>query len=821
MLVVVDDRHGVGGPRHARGGHLAEPDSYNPVLELRPDGASLIFDGLVARDAANRWSRPWPTRPGGVGGRQDRDREPARRGDVPRRHAADRPGRGLHLPGRCWTRRSTRRCAPTWTCWSRCRPPTRPPWCSTSSTRTRRSCSASPLGIVPAKQLRGQDINKAPFNRNRSAPARTVFESWTPGDRLVLAANELLGRQAATATWSWRSSPTTTSAPSGCGPASSTPPSCRRSWPPASTSTPAYQVQRCRPPTTAGVMLPMGNPVTGDPAIRRALTRRRPRRHGHRRARRRRRTGVRAGPPPTSEFADPSIYGKPTADPAAAAATLDAAGWTAGAGGIRAKDGQQAAFTLMYPATDSLRKELALAVTADAKKVGIEVKPEGLTWDAIDPADEDRRADHGLGHPVRPGLRLLQAVRLAVRRAGLLQPRPLQLAGRRRRPAGRPRPAPTRPHARPRTRPSRSSSPPTCPGCSSPTCSTPTWSETTSRGRRRGSRRTSTTWPTAIWWNITPGPGVTRPTSTPAAVAGGAGRGRSAGAGSRSPSPALRPADPVLMPSLGMFAARRRLADRPGQAVRGRRRVHRHPGEPRPDPRQLGRRRPAAGAVPALARQPAAGRPRLVDDAARAGHRGDRRPGRLDAAAGRHHPRRGAGRQPAARARWPRTGGVAVRPRAAGRRVRGRVHAGVLARPGRDRRVRAALGWLPAGGLDRRHRHQHLSATSPTTWSCRWRAGHLAGAVVRAVRPRLGRREPARRPRPRRPRPRAARPDRAVRARAAHRAAAVPHPDRHPPARDWSAGRSWSRRSSRCPASARSACRPRWAATSRCSPRSP
>ncbi|MFI1994918.1 hypothetical protein [Actinoplanes sp. NPDC020271] len=81
---------------------------------------------------------------------------------------------------------------------------------------------------------------------------------------------------------------------------------------------------------------------------------------------------------------------------------LDAAGWAAGGDGIRAKDGRRASFTLMYPATDSLRKELPLAVTADAKKAGIEIKPEGLTSDAITPRMKNDALIMGYGTPYDP-----------------------------------------------------------------------------------------------------------------------------------------------------------------------------------------------------------------------------------------------------------------------------------------------------------------------------------------------------------------------------------------------------------------------------------
>ncbi|MFI8952127.1 ABC transporter substrate-binding protein [Streptomyces sp. NPDC053750] len=72
-------------------------------------------------------------------------------------------------------------------------------------------------------------------------------------------------------------------------------------------------------------------------------------------------------------------------DLAKAKRILDEAGWKPGSGGIRAKDGQRASFTLYYPSGDKVRQDHALAYASDAKKAGIEVKVEGATWEVIEP----------------------------------------------------------------------------------------------------------------------------------------------------------------------------------------------------------------------------------------------------------------------------------------------------------------------------------------------------------------------------------------------------------------------------------------------------
>ena len=64
-----------------------------------------------------------------------------------------------------------------------------------------------------------------------------------------------------------------------------------------------------------------------------------------------------------------------------AIAILDEAGWVVGSDGIREKDGIRAAFTLMYPASDSVRQMMAADTANQLKALGIEVQIEGVGWD--------------------------------------------------------------------------------------------------------------------------------------------------------------------------------------------------------------------------------------------------------------------------------------------------------------------------------------------------------------------------------------------------------------------------------------------------------
>ncbi|GAA3445929.1 ABC transporter substrate-binding protein [Planomonospora venezuelensis] len=151
-----------------------------------------------------------------------------------------------------------------------------------------------------------------------------------------------------------------------------------------------------------GIMFPLGRPVTGDRAIRRAFSLAIDRKAmvdtvlaG-------------AGEPafgpvsPATSWHNPEVTGSPAADPEAARKALEEGGWAPGEDGIHVKDGVRASFTLMYPAGDSLRKELALAVASDARKIGVDVRLAGLDWDAIEPRMSQDALIMGWGSPYDP-----------------------------------------------------------------------------------------------------------------------------------------------------------------------------------------------------------------------------------------------------------------------------------------------------------------------------------------------------------------------------------------------------------------------------------
>lgn len=127
---------------------------------------------------------------------------------------------------------------------------------------------------------------------------------------------------------------------------------------------------------------PIGNAVTSDRAVRRAVNLALDRDalvdgvlNGH-------------GSPATGPVDGLPWYEQATAvadnDPDAARRLLEEAGWRDTDGdGTRERDGVKAEFTLLYPATDSLRQGLALAVADMLKPIGVAVTAKGESWEVI------------------------------------------------------------------------------------------------------------------------------------------------------------------------------------------------------------------------------------------------------------------------------------------------------------------------------------------------------------------------------------------------------------------------------------------------------
>ncbi|BCJ63510.1 ABC transporter substrate-binding protein [Polymorphospora rubra] len=235
------------------------------------------------------------------------------------------------------------------------------------------------LGIVPAESVATPGpADASPLNEKPVGTGAYKLESWRKGSEMVLTANpDHWGGEPAVKKLTIILAPddNTRTQRTAAG-------EFDGSWlPPKLAATFAdrdgYKVVAHPSADFRAVSLPTGHPVTGDPAIRLALN--------HAVDRQAMVDNILAGYGKPAYTPIPEALGtfhNPQAtfayDPAQAGQILDAAGWVPGPDGIRVKGGQRAEFTLMYFPNETLRRDLSLAFTSDAKKIGIEVNLEGV-----------------------------------------------------------------------------------------------------------------------------------------------------------------------------------------------------------------------------------------------------------------------------------------------------------------------------------------------------------------------------------------------------------------------------------------------------------
>ncbi|QFG69027.1 ABC transporter substrate-binding protein [Ornithinimicrobium pratense] len=249
---------------------------------------------------------------------------------------------------------------------------------------------ATVLGIVPA----GSDLDDVQVVG--TGPYR--MSSYRPGDRLVLTAHDdywgeppEVGR--ATFVFAEDDAARVARVASGEVDAALLPATSLARF----EENDAFDVVRRDTSDFRAIIMPEEHPVAGDPAVRRALNLGLDRQSLV--------EGALAGsgrpaygpiPPEAAEYS--SVVEVDT-DVPAARAVLEEAGWQEGPDGTRVRDGQRAELTLMYPAGDSLRQNIALYVQAQAGGLGIEVTPDGLSWDAIEPRMSQDPLVYGSGNP--------------------------------------------------------------------------------------------------------------------------------------------------------------------------------------------------------------------------------------------------------------------------------------------------------------------------------------------------------------------------------------------------------------------------------------
>ncbi|MFJ8047336.1 ABC transporter substrate-binding protein [Streptomyces luteogriseus] len=252
------------------------------------------------------------------------------------------------------------------------------------------------LPIVPEHVAGEQDPNTGSFNTKPVGTGPYVLTGWSKGEKLSFEANpRYWGGKPAVKTFTMAviadDNVRATRLRSGDLDGAVLPPNLAATF----KGDDAKRTYRARSYDFRAVTLPTGNKVTGDRAIRRALDAA---------------VDREAMADKILDGAGRPAYGPlPVDDPAftedieraqdlrKAGKILDEAGWKPGQDGIRTRDGQRAAFTLLYPSGDKVRQDHALAYASDAKKAGIDVTVESATWEVIEPRMKNTAVLAGFG----------------------------------------------------------------------------------------------------------------------------------------------------------------------------------------------------------------------------------------------------------------------------------------------------------------------------------------------------------------------------------------------------------------------------------------
>ena len=261
------------------------------------------------------------------------------------------------------------------------------------------------IGIVPAALLEGEDVKTAAFNRKPIGTGPYVLKEFEPGGRIVMEANPNYFRatpkikrivMTAVEDENARVALLEKGTIDAAGIVPKLAPRVERNG--------NYNVFEIPTADARVAALPNRDPVLRDPAVRRALS--------FAVDRQKLVDGALAGagepaygPIMKGHWAYSPVAERPY-DPDEAGRLLDAAGWTRSGDATRSKGGTKLSFTLMYPANDSVRKDIALAFASQMKEVGVDVKLEGLTFDVIEKRQDRGATEFGYGTPYDPDIEL-------------------------------------------------------------------------------------------------------------------------------------------------------------------------------------------------------------------------------------------------------------------------------------------------------------------------------------------------------------------------------------------------------------------------------
>ncbi|CAL9467149.1 Oligopeptide-binding protein AppA [Actinosynnema sp. ALI-1.44] len=380
----------------------SEPENLNPILGYGPDGASKVFDGLVARDAqlalVPALAEQVPT------ASADGLRWTAKLRDG----VTFSDGSALSAHDVVFTYKSVLDEKVNSTIASRfdaLADVTAPDDRTVEFTLVHPYAPFAQqltLGIVPRAKLEGTDINSAPFNTAPVGTGPYTVAEWRKGDRMVLKANEnhwggAPAIKTVTVVFVPDDNARATRMAAGEFDGTVLPPKLARTY----TGKPGYQVVRNPSADYRGIGLPSESPFTSDARVRRAINLGIDRRAMI--------DAVLAGAgTPAATPISPHLSAWHDAgatfphDVAEAERLLDEAGWRKGADGKRAKDGQPARLPVLYPAPDVLRKELALAAASDIAKLGVDAPVEATTFEIMLQRQREAAAIWGGGDPYDP-----------------------------------------------------------------------------------------------------------------------------------------------------------------------------------------------------------------------------------------------------------------------------------------------------------------------------------------------------------------------------------------------------------------------------------
>lgn len=380
----------------------AEPDNLNPILGFAPDGASKIFDGLVSRDAnlalvpalaeqlpvASPDGLTWTAklRPGV----RFSDGTPLSAQDVVFTYQSVLDPKVNTTIAANYDALAQVSAPDERTVVFQLKYPYAP------------FAQRLVLGIVPRKAFEGRDVNTAPFNTAPIGTGPYTVAEWRKGDRMVLKANEAYWGGApaiktVTLVFVTDDNARATRMAAGEFDATVLPPKLARSY----TGRADYRVVQVHSADYRGLGIPSALPFTADTRVRLAIN------LGINRQAMIDTVLAGAGKPAAtpispylSQWYDPDATFR--YDPPAAGRLLDEAGWTAGPDGKRSRAGEPARLPILYPAQDSLRKELALASASDLAKLGIDAPVEGTTFELMLKRQRETAAIWGGGDPYDP-----------------------------------------------------------------------------------------------------------------------------------------------------------------------------------------------------------------------------------------------------------------------------------------------------------------------------------------------------------------------------------------------------------------------------------